>query len=366
MRKYINLIEATLFRGDAREIETYDIDKTANGLFGYGIYLTDNKDVAGDYTVSSTKDMITNPREKYKSQRDAIAGVIMDILNKELDWPSQQKDIIDARSREWWDNDETRSLRFNDPAFEEAQERVREKYNTILMDAYKAALRKAKALYKQRAVDYRIVKDTMNRWMIVKADRTGIVSRFDIPDEYLARTMHGDEPMSDAEIKIVGTFIEKVHPHGSDFRDRENGFVRTDDGSHNFWKWVEIFKKHGSEYAWRDGRDRLMGGKGENPSLDQVWNGQHGGFNVFNQAGKEFIPFMQAHGYTGIRYHGGLRIGDHVRGGGGIRHTSYVLWDSDFVNKCRVDHERVQDTKLNYDPSKLSSKSLYTKHKFPE
>jgi hypothetical protein len=192
------------------------------------------------------------------------------------------------------------------------------------------------------------------------------VSRFDIPDEYLARTIHGDEPLSDTEVKIIGAFVEKMSPHGySDFRDTDGITVQSDDGTHNFWKWVEVFKKSGSDYAWRDGKDRFMGGKGENPSLDQVWNGQHGGYAIFYKGGDQFIDFMKENGFTGIQYHGGVRIGDSVRGGGGIRHTSYVIWDSDYVTKCRVDQEQVADPPLDYDPKKLLSKSLYKRHPYP-
>ena len=92
MRKYIDLIEATLYRGDSTEIDAYDTSKTYdNALFGRGIYLTDKKEVASDYTVNkgAIDQIVSNPRVEYHSQRDAIVGVITDILNKELDWPEQ-------------------------------------------------------------------------------------------------------------------------------------------------------------------------------------------------------------------------------------------------------------------------------------
>lgn len=375
MRKYIDLIEATLYRGDSTEIDAYDTSKTYdNALFGRGIYLTDKKEVASDYTVNkgAIDQIVSNPRVEYHSQRDAIVGVITDILNKELDWPEQADRLKNEHSARWWNNEvpgfETRAMRFGEPGYEEARAQQQKDYQADLLARYSAALRKAKAIYKKRAVDYRVTKDTMGRWMVVKAGRPGKVSRFEIPDEYLARTLHGDEPLSDAEVKIIGAFIESVSPTKfQDFRDANGEFVKSDDeGTHNFWKWVEVFKKSGSDYAWRDAPDRFMGGKGENPSLDQIWNGQHGGFNIFYKSGDAFIPFMQKAGYVGIQYHGGVRIGDNVRGGGGIRHTSYVLWDSDFVNKCRVDQEGMVDPAPDYDTAKLRSKSLYLRHQMPD
>ena len=374
MRNFINIVEAILYRGDSTEIDAYQLDKTYdNALFGRGIYLTDNRDVAGDYTINkgASDQMVSNPREEYKSQRDAIAGVLMDILNKEVKWPEEQERLKKVHSDRWW-NDEipehpgTRAMRFGEPGYHEARERQQQDYKADLIAAYQKALRKAKKLYKERAANYRIVKDTMGRWMVVAANRPGRVSRFDIPDDYLARTLHGDLPLTDEEIKIVGSFIETVTPQGTDFRDANNELVSTQDGSHNFWKWVEVFKAHGSGYAWRDDEDWFMGGKGENPSLDQIWNGQHGGFSVFYKSGDAFIPYMQSHGYTGIEYQGGVRIGDNVRGGGGIHHTSYVLWDADYVNKCRIDQETVNDPQIDYDTSKLRAKSLYSRHQLPD
>jgi hypothetical protein len=374
MRKYIDLIEATLYRGDASEIEAFDTAKTYdNALFGRGIYLTDNRDVAGDYTVNkgAIEQIVSNPREEYRSQRDAIAGVIMDIMNKDLGWAEIKEKLKDEHAPRWQNNEvpgfpNTRVMRYGEPGYEEARAKHQQDFQDALLVEYGAALRKAKRIYKQRAVDYRVVRDTMNRWTVVKADRPGRVSRFDIPDDYLAKTLHGDNPMTDAEVKIVGKFVEQATPHGTDFRDANNQQVKGENGAHNFWKWVEVFKKSGSEYAWRDGKDRLMGGKGENPSLDQIWNGQHGGFSIFYKSGDSFIEFMQQSGYTGIQYHGGVRIGDNVRGGGGIRHTSYVLWDSDYVTKCRVDQEAVVDAPLDYDPKKLLARSLYMKHREPD
>ncbi len=374
MRHFINIVEAILYRGDANEIEAYELNKTFdNALFGRGIYLTDNREVAGDYTINkgARDQVVSDPGVEYKSQRDAIAGLLMDILNNELKWPEEHERLKKIHSDRWW-NDEipdhpgTRAMRFGDPGYQEARERQQEDFREDLIAAYKTALQQAKKLYKARAADYRITKDTMGRWTIVKADRPGRISRFEIPDEYLARTLHGDRPLTDEEIKIVGAFIEETTPQGTDFRDSNNEHVSTEDGSHNFWKWVEVFKSRGSGYAWRGGDDWFMGGKGENPSLDQIWNGQHGGFNIFYKSGDAFIPYMQRHGYTGIEYHGGIRIGDNVRGGGGVRHTSYVLWDADFVNKCRIDQEPVNDPQLDYNPSKLRSKALYSKHRYPD
>lgn len=361
MRNYINIIEAVLYRGDASEIEAYMLDKTdAGALFGRGIYLTDNRDVAGDYTVKGGSDSVISDRsQEYTSSRDAIAGYINDVVNKEFNWLEVSKDIKDKHSNNWWDA--MRGLNRNTPEYDEMQERLQAAYKADLVAQYGKIVKEAKKLYRARSKDFRMVKNTLGSYTIVKQNRPGKISRFDIPDEYLSKTLHGDRPLSDDEIAAIGKFIESRSSH-MDLRDVNYERVASKDDQHNFWEWVRIFKKTGSHYAWRDGNSRI-GGKGVNPSLDEIWNGTFGGFDIFYKSGGNFIPYMQSKGYTGIEYDGGVRIGGKNRGGGGVRHQSYVLWDADYVNGCRVEQESVVDPEIDYDASKLRTMSLFSKQR---
>jgi hypothetical protein len=118
-----------------------------------------------------------------------------------------------------------------------------------------------------------------------------------------------------------------VVPNGrTDLRDKNNEFVAS------FDEWVEVFRREGTRYAWND---IMVGGNGENPSLDQFWNGTHGGYGLLSRHEKmdEFIAHLRANGYNGIEYDGGTRLGANIRGGGGIRHQSFVLWDEDIKNQ---------------------------------
>jgi hypothetical protein len=82
--------------------------------------------------------------------------------------------------------------------------------------------------------------------------------------------------------------------------------------------------------------DKTFRGDG-NPSLDMFWNGSHAGFTLMHNNIDDFIKIAQSHGFVGIQYHGGIKFGDKLRGGGGVKHTSYCFWDDDYINSCRVD-----------------------------
>ena len=120
----------------------------------------------------------------------------------------------------------------------------------------------------------------------------------------------------------------------------------------SFDRWVQAYKTSGILYAWAskdEGRDPVVSGHGENPDLDVISNGTHFGHHWFYSNYQQFAEAMQALGYVGLEYDGGKRMGSHVRGGGGIRHRAFVLWNDDDVNNFRVDVEQVSasDPEIN-------------------
>jgi hypothetical protein len=70
---------------------------------------------------------------------------------------------------------------------------------------------------------------------------------------------------------------------------------------------------------------------------------------------------LRAHGYNGIEYDGGTRLGSNVRGGGGIRHQSFVFWDDDFINSCRVENQKAAYPKIDQPLGSIRARGLARK-----
>lgn len=58
MRRFIQIVENTqerfLFHGSKADFDHFDLDKIQNGMMGWGVYLTDDYDIAQDYARSPT------------------------------------------------------------------------------------------------------------------------------------------------------------------------------------------------------------------------------------------------------------------------------------------------------------------------
>ncbi len=297
-----------------------------------GIYLTDNPTVATDYTVKGgwkhdgTGTVLTDPRDEFRTQQEAVSAYIKTII-AELDWPERNDALKDKARRDYHQQygDVVHSMSLEDrqktnwdfqTAFRKTAEREFAKY-----------LARAKIIFKERLPELKIYRDTTGHWVVMK-NHQGTVTTFEIPETYLRKTLHGDKPLDEKGLAFVRAFIKsKVGDRISDFRDLDGNFMSFDD-------WIKEFRDKGSRYAWRD---EHIGGKRINPSLDEVLNGTHGGTSIMYSSMTTFIEMAQQHGYTGIEYDGGVRIGALVRGGGGINHQAFVLWDDDYVNSCRAE-----------------------------
>lgn len=365
----------TLYRGDASKIEAFDSEKTRSkigqSLFGMGIYLTDNPRVALDYTVKGAARRDGSGTVQVgdeDTQEDAIRFYLNLVMNKELGWV-QHRDALKEKWMWKW-QDMTRGERRPDPprtwaneepseeylAYQAKQDAFQEEFRQVIKTEMGKFLKKAKALYKQR--NLRVFQDTAGKWSVLSPEHQGAMSKFEVPEAYCRATMHGDRPMTDRELKLIRDYIYQVSPDGHmDLRDIEYGYGGP------FDKWIDYFRKTGTKYAWVDTH---MGGKGENPSLDELWNGTHGGYHVFNKHMDDFIAYMRKHGYNGIEYDGGTRLGSHVRGGGGIRHQSFVFWDSDFINRCRVENNEVTYPAPDLPLQKIRKDTMMKKYRTPD
>lgn len=191
------------------------------------------------------------------------------------------------------------------------------------------------------------MRNTMGEYRLVRKDREGYVTRFDIPESYLERTLHAERPLPEKAIAIIRKlWFDSLAKNG--YKDPANMKIDMRDAYGNFRtfdEWVHAYQKSGVDFAWADDDDegRIAGGKGALPDLNTIWHGTHFGGSWFYDKTNlaNFIAAMQEAGYVGLEYDGGKRVGQNVRGGGGILHRAYVFWDDNAINGFRIGADRV-------------------------
>lgn len=317
--------EAVLYRGDSTPVALFDFDKTdKHALFGRGIYLTDNTAVAGDYTIKSSSDVVFRPKNEVYTEKDLVHDYLLHIVINKLDWGGRVSNIKER----WLEKRRTEKL---------TQDEMYAGYKTELKAESKKQMAAAKKLYRSERPSMRLVKLTTGECMFVKPERAGEVSTFDIPNEYLERTIDGDAPLSDEVLNIIRELF--VNRFGADrkldMRNRRGEFLTFD-------TWVETYKTEGVKYAWEN---EIVGGDHQNPSLDVIRNGTHFGLSFFSddQSERDIIKALMAVGIVGIRYDGGVKTGSNLRGGGGHQHTAYCLWDAKAVADFRKESRKMID-----------------------
>jgi len=322
-----------LYRGDSSNIEKFDIDMTDDmGLFGIGMYLTDDPTVAKDYTLKQSEHVIyTN--EHAENPRDLVISYLDDLISKELGWEKEKQDVREEWQRKVWAM-KTDGI---------PDDTIHKLYKNDLQKRLQKHMKRAKVIYRQRRTTMRIVKKTTGEYAFVKNNRSGYIMSFEIPLSYINRTIHTERPLSDQLISFLGEFIRNHGFSGKiDMRDLDGKFLTFDE-------YIENFKSNGSYFAWSD--NRIVGGKGENPSYDVITNGTHFGITFFGrrEIQKDLIEKLMEIGYVGLEYQGGVRVtGTGARGGGAIGqlHRVFVLWDTDAVYDFKTSTEQVADDQI--------------------
>lgn len=345
--------EATLYRGDSSHVDEFSLEKSDKyALFGRGIYLTDNPEVAGDYTLkAASKHTVFHPDEDSpaRTPKDLIAMYLRHLMDERLERAAKTEEI-----RTVWHN-----RYYNEKIpIEQAQKGMEADIRAFI----KSLMKDAKAIYRDERDNMRIVKNTMGHYVLVSKDREGYVTTFEVPDDYIERTLHAERPLPDHVLKAIrDLFVQKIGDPDRplDMRDANGNFCTFDE-------WVEAHKTIGVHYAWRgaDGDvDPTVGGTGENPSLDTIRNGTHLGISLFYQDdfSQKFIEKMNELGYVGLEYDGGNRVGMHVRGGGGLKHRAFVFWDTQVLKHFRRQSVAVVDAEVtpNLERGIRSSRTLF-------
>lgn len=325
------LREAMLYRGDASNVAEFEFERTdVAALFGPGIYLTSDPEVAHDYTAARSDERVYpqgGGAEPATSVRALLQGYV--------EWLASTFDEREYRDR--WVRKHGLGERYSG-----LQSGTHRRMNDDMEEAKLLSKRERmpEALAKTRAdlKHLRVARLTTGELVLVRNDRTSALSGFNIPDEYLARVLHAERPLPDKALAALRELWMAKYPQDNgDLRDGSNERIR------GFDAFVATFKKRGAHRAWAEDGDPKIGGRGENPSLDDLRNGTHGGAHVYTDMlfteGKpnsmNLIRTLMKLGYVGLEYDGGKRLGQYLRGGGGRAHRAYVLWDVKTVNGFR-------------------------------
>ncbi len=306
----------TLYRGDATKIEAFSATHNKNAigiLFGHGIYLTDNPAVANEYTTPSRTFLNMGD---FKTSDEAMSAYVSQVMG-EIGFTEAQNDLKEKYQSMFWEADKR------------PEEDIRREYSDELKKLRRSFISKAKKNIAEKVGSLKLVK-IHGYWRLIDSNNSGIVTTFNIPSSYVSKCLHGDLPLPDKALSVLSKIIRDRFGDGvGDFRDINNQFMQFDD-------WVAYFKNNKVHYAWND---ELVGGKGQNPSLDEIMNGTYAGGSIKHNMWDEIIDSFMAVGYVGIVFGGGVSFSGNLRGGGSSNHTSYVFWDSSYINSCIVEQK---------------------------
>lgn len=326
----MRLDEMLLYRGDRDAIAQFDVGKThVHGLFGPGIYLTSDPGVAHDYTTTGRGDHNVFPLDRFDPESFNTKDLLRNYV-KRLASQFDEKEFQD----EWVRSHGLGSFYsgLSDKLHRDLNHDMELAKRRSITERWQDALNKVRA----QLPTLRVVKLTTGEVRLVRKDRPAAISVFDVPDDYVARTLHADRPISNRVLKALRKiWLQSYTSDRADLRDADGNMV-------NFDTYIRGYRERGTRYAWRDEGDDewWRGGKGENPTLDDLWNGTYSGNYVFADSmfdkerpkSDRLIRTLTKLGYVGLEYDGGKRVGANVRGGGGVQHRAFVFWDAAAIN----------------------------------
>jgi hypothetical protein len=290
MRDLINLLRESsenvrLYRGDSTKIDNFDAKQTSlYGLFGHGIYLTDNKRVANDYKSKGSDGEVLFRMEGAKNKQEIVRRWVerraAKIDENGIDHSSEiafwSSNVPYSDGGDW-------SVVTNDLRRTEREKRV----------AY------AQALWVKMSRKYEVRKK-LDGTFVIQKKTIGALAEFDVPQEVVRHCLDAE-----AEINhhVMDSIEHALSKHGDMQTARDiKSFIRQQEREGEQVSFREVFTNIGVDSPLR----------GDRAVLDY------------------FISELQEQGYTGISYLGGITMG------GGYKHRAYVFWDSDEINRYRV------------------------------
>jgi hypothetical protein len=315
--------EIVAYRGDSSPISRFEIAKMRHdGLFGHGIYLTINPTVAEDYAFASHSSYKRVFRD-CADERDAIRAYMKSLIVNECGYQSKVSELRSRISDRVYDLKEQ-----GDTDFDIHHDNLRKEYDKALAALAIETMADAKRLLAERRETDRFHADTLGNYRLLADDAKAFVTSFSLPTAFTELMLDADVPLTDQALKAVGDTFKAIGYHS--FR-HEQSFMNT-------WEeWVDLVRSKPMGYAWRDNHE--FGGAGINPSLDEIRNGTYFGISAFHEleAQKTLSDKLEEIGYRGITFQGGTPgSGELPRGGGGVPHRVFVVWNEDYLHTRRL------------------------------
>ncbi len=314
--------ELIAYRGDPTAVDRFQIAKMHHdGLFGYGIYLTDSPIVAEDYAFAS-KDSYDHVFRNCKDDRDAVKAYMLSLMLGECGYQEKGRALREQITNQVYD-----PAARGDLDFATHHDNLNREYKRAMSDIALATMADAKRLVAERRDTIRFHADTLGNYRLLKNGSQGFVTSFSLPKTFATSMLDADAPLPDEALGAVGNALKEI------------GFTsfRHEDSHWNTWEeWVELVRREPMCYAWCD---HQFGGNGINPSLDEVRNGTQFGGSAFHDLKNQQIlsDKLEEIGYRGITFQGGVPgNGELPRGGGGIPHRVYVVWNEDYLHTRRL------------------------------
>jgi hypothetical protein len=315
--------EITAYRGDSSLIDRFEVAKMrVDGLFGHGIYLTNNATVAEDYAFAS-ESSCQHVFQNCTDERDAIRAYMKSLILNECGYQDKMSQLRNSISQRVYDHTEQGDL-----DFDVHHDNLRKEYEKGLSTLAADTMADAKRLLAERRETVRFHTDTLGNYRMLADEAKGFVTSFSLPTAFTSLMLDADVPLSDEALKAVGDTFKALGYHS--FR-HEQTFLDT-------WEeWVDLVRQKPMGYAWRDNHE--FGGTGLNPSLDDIRNGTYFGISAFHDldAQKILAEKLEDVGYRGITFQGGTPgSGELPRGGGGVLHRVFVVWNDDYLHTRRL------------------------------
>jgi hypothetical protein len=277
-----------LYRGDSTQINRFDSEKTSLfSLFGAGIYLTDNRRVAGDYT---TKGGDADVLFRFSSRKLTKQGVLDYWLNKQAA-KFDANGVDHSNEMQYW-NSNVPFANGGDWSIKTPQTR----------DEEAKRLGYAQAKWAKLAKTYEIRVKLDGTGVIQKKQQKAapLISMFDVPIAYCDQCLHADGEVSEDVIDELTWVLQRHQDRGT---------------ANDMRAFIKQKESDGEEVTFRD---LFTSVTSDSPIRDDA------------HAQGELREALHGLGYVGIEYSGGLSMG------GGYRHRAFVFWDSETVNGYRL------------------------------
>lgn len=306
-----------LYRGDVQPVEAFSVDKTSpTGLFGRGVYLTDNPEVARTYTTKGA-DGAQIAGKRFVGFGTSPEDAIDSLADSEL------RSLANTRLKANVEGTLERELG-RPPTSQEVLERVKDDviYSRIGKPGEFEVIDRGVSGSQGRLYEF-----------VNKSAYTGEVTEVRLPRSIDASVINAEAAVDDdvaaaiedvaRQFKLDDGQRSGIEAVLSRIEDSESYYGTPDAGVRDLFNVTTTNGNYGAQV------EGLIGERGDFGTIYEF---------IANEVGPDDWPAfeealrrrLQAAGYEGIRYDGGARLNSDVK------HNAYVLWDVDGINRRRV------------------------------